>query len=303
MLELPKSYKEKIVNRYGDKINDWLDNIDTIVDKYIKKFDLVNVELYDKLSMNLVLFATSKKYGEVILKVGTPGTSIIDEINYLNSNTSRYMVKCLYSNIDDKVIIIERIVPGVSLGKMNDIDNRIKTFCFLVRDLAINTGNVGIFKTYEDSLGDKLSSAQEDGTCFQDIISMLKQAIIMYNEIKELRLPKYVLHGDLHLNNILESNGIYKVIDPHGVVGELVFDTCQYIKSELINMGVTKENIKFLAEKVAAGISEDTLLIYKAFYIETTTKIYYYKKANYDTEIVEMNSKICGFLQELINLV
>lgn len=42
-------------------------------------------------------------------------------------------------------------------------------------------------------------------------------------EINSMNLPKYVLHDDLHHNNILKSKNDWKVIDTHGVVGEKNF--------------------------------------------------------------------------------
>ena len=39
MLEIPNEYKNKIINRYGAKGEEWLENINNIVGKYKKQFN------------------------------------------------------------------------------------------------------------------------------------------------------------------------------------------------------------------------------------------------------------------------
>ena len=61
MLELPEKFRKNIINRYNEKGIEWLSNLDNVVNKYINKFELKDVELIKDLSMNLVIFANSKK--------------------------------------------------------------------------------------------------------------------------------------------------------------------------------------------------------------------------------------------------
>ena len=65
MLELPEKFRKNIINRYNEKGIEWLSNLDNVVNKYINKFELKDVELIKDISMNLVRFANSKKYGDV----------------------------------------------------------------------------------------------------------------------------------------------------------------------------------------------------------------------------------------------
>ena len=98
MIELPEEFKQSVVNRYQEKGIKWLNSIDKIIEKYEKKFNLNNMQLIENLSMNIVILANCKEYGEVVLKIGAPGKSTIGEINYIRSLHSKYFAKCYYSN-------------------------------------------------------------------------------------------------------------------------------------------------------------------------------------------------------------
>ena len=52
MLELPEEFRKNIVNRYNKKGIEWLNNLENVVNKYINKFELKDVELIKDLSMN-----------------------------------------------------------------------------------------------------------------------------------------------------------------------------------------------------------------------------------------------------------
>ena len=128
---------------------------------------------------------------------------------------------------------------------------------------------------------------------------MLFIANNMYDEISNMNLPKYVVHNDLQHKNILKGENGWKMIDPHGIGGEKVFETCQFIKAELPSNSI--EDIKFISKKVADSIGENLNLIYKALYIENTTKILFYLKSKENEEIISYNISLCKNLIKCLN--
>lgn len=294
MIELPENFKRKIINRYNKIGINWLNNIDLIANKYINMFDLKKVKVLDDLSMNIVLTAESEKLGDVIIKIGAPGITSHNEILYINLLPLKNMVKCFYYNINDRVMILEKIFPGYSLNKVENIDERIKIFKNLLNDICVNNGNcLNKFPTYNKKLEEKLKEANEYADRSKYIIELLNNATNMYEEITKLNLPKYVLHGDLQHKNILKFQEGWKIIDPQGNVGEIVFDTCQFIKYEMENNDI---DLNIIVEKVANAIDINKKLIYKALYIEIATKILFYLKAGYSEEFVTNNINLCKIL-------
>lgn len=116
MLELPDFFKIKTINRYGELGQKWLDNIDNIIDQYTKQFELENIELAENSNVNLVIFATSRQFGEVVMKLCSPTST--REINIMQQYSENYVPKCYYSHLDDRVMILERLSPGYSLRRI-----------------------------------------------------------------------------------------------------------------------------------------------------------------------------------------
>lgn len=293
MIKLPQNYTQKIINRYEQAGIEWLESIDAIIEKYTKMFNLKNIKVVEKLTMNIVLFAKSNDYGDIVMKIGSPGRTSIDEIKFIKYCSSKYMTKCYYYNIEDRVMILEKNKPGYTLSKQEKLDERIKIFCDIANELAESNDHLNEFPTYGDTLKEKINNTKIYKNVSPEILDMLNKAYQIYEEISKKNLPKYVLHHDLQHKNILKSESGWKVIDPHGVVGEKVIETCQFIKAELENGEANIDEINMIVEKVSKYLIEDISLIYKALYIETVTKLLFYIKSGYSESVIIHNMDIC----------
>lgn len=220
MLVLNDAFKEKIINRYQKDGIEWLNNFNTVVDKYKYMFNLSNIKILDNLSINIIIKAKSKDFGEVIMKIGALGMTFLNEIKYINLLSLDNMVKCYYYNTDDRVMILENIYPGYNLTNVESFDERLKIFSMLVNDICKNSNHLSEFPTYRDRLKDKISNITNLDGINSDVLEMLLVANNMYDEISSMNLPKYVLDNDLQHKNILKGEIGWKMIDPHGVVGE-----------------------------------------------------------------------------------
>ncbi len=291
MLELPEEFRRRIINRFGDLAIDWLNNIDSIIEKYKIKFKLNNIEVLKKLTINVVLYAYSEIYGDVIIKLGTPNKSIMDEVNYIRNCNSDYMVKCYYYNLEDRIMILERIRPGVSLKAEPKREDRIGLFCNIVNDiLMVANDKESNYRRYDSSSIERLN---KDHNLEAGMKERVKNAQKLFEGINQMNLKEYVLHRDLHHKNILKSNKGWKVIDPHGVVGYKIFEIPQFIKAELEVDNNDISKIQEITNQISKRLREDTNLIYKALYIDTVSKIMFYISSGYSQEIIDYNKKIC----------
>ncbi len=102
MLEIPNEYKNKIINRYGAKGEEWLENINNIVGKYKKQFQLQDIKLIENLSMNIVIFSKSHQYGEIVMKIGAPGKTSITEMKVMKCYLAEYVPQCYASCLEDR---------------------------------------------------------------------------------------------------------------------------------------------------------------------------------------------------------
>lgn len=149
MLVLPENFKMKTVNRYDEKGKEWLKNINFLLEKYRKKFKLSQIQLIDNLSINLVLFAKSELYGDVVVKIGAPSPSAISEIILMQKYPQEYIPECYFSSLEDGIMILEKIKPGYPLSDFKDFESRLKIFCNLANHLFIPATNAENFSTFD----------------------------------------------------------------------------------------------------------------------------------------------------------
>ncbi len=298
MLELPDNFKIKIINRYGETGKKWLENIPTLIEKYQKKFNLEHIELIENLSINLVLFAKCDLYGDVVLKIGTPGLS--HEIDIMQQYSHNYVAKTYYSSSTDKVQLLEKISPGYSLKNLDNLEERVKIFSELANSLLIQATGKESFETFENILNKRFHYAFENKILFTDILWMIDTANQIYHKIQTMHLPKYILHNDLHHKNILKTQTGWKAIDPHGIIGERVFECTQFIRSELENDTSEENKTSKIIHLVSQYFSEDKKLILEALYVYIIDKTIFYTKDKHDKNQILYNIHLA---KEILNLI
>lgn len=297
MIEIPEEYRKRVISEYGTDGSNWLNRINELVEKYKTKFKLSNMKLIKDLSINIVFSAYSEIYGETFVKFSAPGKFAIREINFITSSHSKYIAKCHYYNLEDRVMILEKITPGTSLKTRESRTDRIHIFCEIVNDLLrIEDNAKNLYGEYH--IDTHIRNLEKYESLHLQIDEKLAIAEQFYHEMSNSNLKKYVLHRDLHHGNILKSNDGWKVIDPHGLIGYRVFELTQFIRVEL-----EMENLDCLQEvvsEVSEVLKEDEELIYKALYIDTVNKILHYLSRKEDEKIVEFNNKLCERIMEVM---
>jgi len=298
MIVLPENFKQGIINRYEQNGIDWLNSIDKTIEKYTKQFNLSNIQLVDNLSMNLLLFAKSSEFGEVIVKIGCPAKTTITEIQYVSNCSSDYFPKCYFYNVEDKIMILERLSPGYSLNNVKNQEERILTFCTILNDITSNNFPPDMFPSIEEAIEEKIETINKDKQTYSSILHLMNPVNKFYNDIKNLNLPKYVLHDDLQHKNILKSDLGWKTIDPHGIVGEKVFDIPYFILAELKLSNLN--NLDSIVTCISRHLSEDKNLIYKALYINTFFRTTFFIKSKYDTDFINYYINLCDTIKHTL---
>ena len=149
MITLPEKFKESIINRHHEEGIKWLNNIDRLIKKYIDKYELEDIRLANKLSINLVFFAKSRQYGDVVLKIA-PGTTLISEVSAIKHYLPKYSVICYDYDEKDKVMLLELLSPGISLFNLDIFNLSIVSFislefCFNSKDFLFACFKFSLF--------------------------------------------------------------------------------------------------------------------------------------------------------------
>lgn len=231
---------------YGVQGTDWLNNLNRITSYFIQKWELINLITCENLSYNYVAIAHSKKYAsDVVLKISIDSIAISHEARTLSYYRGAGCVSLIDYDVEKNALLLERIAPGVSLKNLFPQDDS---------KAAIEAAHV-IKKLHQNPLDVQNSE-------FPKIADWLTSLNITNEKIPQLMLFKardlaaqllssqkeiYLLHGDLHHENILyDDRYSWIAIDPKGVVGELAYEIGAFIRNpfpEILYQSNTKEII------------------------------------------------------------
>ena len=176
----------------------------SIVEKYKKQWELSEIEFKSEFSTNsLIFYAVSKRYGKVILKI-LINNGFDKEIQALKLFQGENFCKLYEYSFDDKVYIMERIVPAYTLYESAPRNERIKIAGEIFKGLHKTDLPDSTFPTYTEwfEAGKKGTKNRED--C-EALYQYLDSAERMLTDICKKYSRNLLLHGDLHHENILKT--------------------------------------------------------------------------------------------------
>ena len=165
------------------------------------------------------------------------------------------------------LLLQKRILPGTTLRTVSSMEERIRVFCHLFRNIH-----------REDCVGQEYCRWLENNIQFcqmyhsgTEIEEMAKRAFYICVDMYARYPGCLLLHGDLHHDNILlDSDGQYRIIDPKAVIGPAILDIPRFLLNEVSMAGEDPEGhihrcIQLISR--ALGYPEEDLE--KLFYMET----------------------------------
>lgn len=286
---------EKIVKRFGQA---YYDKVIGSLEKYKAKWNLTNIQIKSNLSANLIFTCHSAQFGDAVLKIGYPDSpEIVTEVNALKEYNGGKFCKVYEGDIEADIFLEEHIVPGIALRAEPSLDARLAVFCELYRDLHISSDNAEAYPTYKQwvyRITDYMSSRQD---C-TELYMKMKKAKATFDSISLDYNKQFLLHGDLHHDNILQNrNGGYTIIDPKGVIGDPVFDTPRFILNEFNeNDEVTpalQSKVSDITTTLAERLHIPSHILKQCLYVEMTMAVCWCAESGADhTELAKFMEKI-----------
>jgi streptomycin 6-kinase len=225
-----KTESKKIIEHFGQPFFEKvLRNIEVYSDRW--KLNILN--LVDYYSINCIFICYSELYGDAVLKIcNNSGGEVLSEYNSLREYNGRRFCKVFACDIENSVILIERVIPGIQLKDEKSLEKRLSVFSSLYNGLHIEPANAGLYPTYVEWVCSITEYMSRRGDHKELYLHMQKAKDICLSA-SALYSKKMLLHGDFHYDNILlNSNDEYTIIDPKGVIGDPVFDVPRYILNE-----------------------------------------------------------------------
>ena len=262
------SEAERFIRKFGEE--SYKERIN-VLEKYRKQWELSEIDFKSELSNNsLIFYAVSKHYGNVILKILLPD-NLDQEITTLKLFQGDNFCKLYEYSLEDRVYIMERIVPGYTLYESASRNERIRIVGEIFKELHKTSLPDSMYPTYNEWFKAGKEGTKNRKDC-EGLYHYLESAEQMLVDISQKYSRNFLLHGDLHHENILKNEkGGYTVIDPKGVIGDPVFDLSRFILDEFRDdltsepKAVILDFVQKLGDSV--GIPCETLL--RCIYIET----------------------------------
>ncbi|WP_010275333.1 aminoglycoside phosphotransferase family protein [Paenibacillus senegalensis] len=220
---------EKITNRFGRA---FYQKVLGDLASYAEQWQLSSFQLVPSFSANLVLTCFSESYGNAVFKIGGPSSDISAECSALSEYNGTPFCRVFEADLENQVMLAERICPGTPLRNEASLEKRLAVFCTLYQDLHRSSEQAENYPTYLEWVSKitEYMSKRDDCT---ELYRYMKRAKELCFSICEKYPRNMLLHGDLHHDNILlGQDGGYRIIDPKGVVGDPVFDVPRFLLNE-----------------------------------------------------------------------
>ncbi len=219
-MKLSPLFVSNIQDTYKADGSAWLKALPEIIRKLEEKRHLELISPMPYLTYHFVGsvqdIATGK---QAVLKIAPNSDNISREAKWL-SCFDQGVAKLYWYDENYHAYLMEQLVPGEPLKYLvkEDDDKATRIICQLIRDLH------GF--QHPDFTGFKhLSELAGSLSILQGKIDpiLLHKAQDLFSQLCKDKSQDVLLHGDLHHDNILSSGSEWKVIDPHGYIGDPAF--------------------------------------------------------------------------------
>ena len=222
---LPQKFVENTISLCGERGEMWLDTLPQIISELEKQWSIKAGNHFRNLSYNYVANATLSNEKVAVLKIGLPLTDveIYGEAAYLQAVDGNGAAKLLEFDRERQAILLERVAPGSNLRSVykkeqsKAVTTAIRVLKKILRPVTADTKDFVQLDAWFDGL------KRAAGTKFPQ--EYAERALEFYTELSTDTKNIFLLHGDLHHDNILSATREpFLVIDPKGMVGHVGYD-------------------------------------------------------------------------------
>jgi len=217
-----------------DQAKNWLQKIPQIIEELKIKWDLEIGDEFE-LSYNYVI-SVKRKNGELaVLKIYFPDDpEFVNQLAFLKTVNGKGAIKVLETDEKNFAVLLEQCVPGNTLSSLNNEVKETNIFCEVVKQTWIKSPAdhdfPGIEKEIEDF--DWYLKNYDQFNDYIDTETIIK-ARQKYAKLLNTQTDLYLLHSDLHHENILESERGWLAIDPKGVLAEREYEVNAFLRNPI----------------------------------------------------------------------
>jgi streptomycin 6-kinase len=230
MLDVPDYFIRNASRQFGDRGPEWVAELPSIIAACEGRWNLRDWVVVEDLSINLVCFAQAEGHGDVVVKIQGPHGERVTELTALQLFNGGPLCRCLDADPGLGVMLLERILPGDTLRTLQPRDAQLDIGCQILSTLPRPlTGDHGL-PSYREWMSRAFSTVKREYSPGARLTDLMEAAWQQYEQIDDG--TSCLLHGDLHHDNILSAgNGVWKLIDPQGVIGPPLMECGRFIQN------------------------------------------------------------------------
>ncbi len=242
-----------MIELYAARGEDWLATLAARIEAYERRWSLVVLPPFDPLSYNYVAPARRADGSDVVLKLGVPNPELSGEILALQAYAGRGVVRLLEQDIEQGVLLMESIKPGNPLSDLENDDEATRVLAVVMKRMWLPLPADHPFQdTAEWARGlQRLRFAFNGGTGpFPE--ELVDAAEGLFEELFASTGEPYLLHGDLHHENVLRAGpDSWLAIDPKGMAGEPAYEVGALLHNPWDKMTVWPDLPSILSRRVS----------------------------------------------------
>lgn len=222
---LPKKFVENTISLCGERGEKWLDELPATIAALESEWSFTAESHFRNLSFNYVANTVQNNGTAAVIKIGLPLTDIeiYGEAEYLRLLDGKGAVRLLKFDRERQALLIERLKPGENLktvckkNQAEAVTITIQVLKRILRPIPDDSDNLIKLDDWFDGL------KRAAGTTFPQ--DYFERALEFYAELSQDKGNTFLLHGDLHHDNIMSSKREqFLAIDPKGMIGHVGYD-------------------------------------------------------------------------------
>lgn len=230
--ELPALKRRAIVAEFGEPGRQWVKGFPALLSRCVQRWQLKLLDVAPPagLPINMIFYAEGPEGEPVVLKVGHPHPELLTEMKTLALYNGRGAARLIDASEELSAILMERVLPGTKLRDIGNDLTRSRTRIELMDTLPIRVdANPGL-PTFDQWLDKAFAEFRAGPAPDFEFLQFVEWAEKLYNHLRGQDRQDYVLHGDLHHENILlDEHRDWLAIDPKGVVGPKIMEVGRYL--------------------------------------------------------------------------
>jgi streptomycin 6-kinase len=220
------AFADRIVKMHGNDGKVWLDSIAATLQICESRW---GVKFSEPFTLNYNFVAPSVD-GRLIVKICLSPADFQSEYSTLYHYRGRGLCNLLDVIEERHVLLLEALHPGDNIISLDE-DSAIKVTCSIIKQLREAKPEVlNVFPTISDWTAGLTALRSQVGKNYGLINNAVLDSVEhILRRLASTQRSVYVLHGDLHHENILSHGDHWKAIDPKGVRGETEFEIVPFL--------------------------------------------------------------------------